>query len=112
MRTRLGYIFNEDKTLSYLTAGIAKINITRTYGDLANTLGNGTSISKNTSHNGYVFGIGIEHFVTEKISLRGEYRYTRYMARNVDSSEIYDAGTIEKQRFRDQSIRLGIAYNF
>ncbi|MES2961813.1 MAG: outer membrane beta-barrel protein [Pseudomonadota bacterium] len=112
LRARFGYIFNQDKTLSYITAGFAKINITRTYGDLTNALGNGTSLSKNTSHNGYVFGLGIEHFLTTQISLRGEYRYTKYMAKNIDSSAIYASGTIEKQRFSDQSFRLGMAYNF
>lgn len=112
LRARFGYIFNQDKTLAYLTAGIARINISRVYGDTTNTLGNGTSLNTTTNHNGYVGGFGIEHFLTQKISLRAEYRYTRYMARDVDSSAIYSAGTIEKQRYRDQSIRLGIAYNF
>ncbi len=98
--------------MSYVTAGFAKTHITRSYGDLSNTIGNGTSISRNTNHNGYVTGLGIEHFLTNNISLRGEYRYTRYMAKNIDSSEIYSTGAIEKQRFRDQSFRLGIAYNF
>lgn len=112
LRARFGYIFNQDKTLSYITAGLARINIARSYGDLAESLGHGTSFSKNTSHNGYVVGFGIEHFLTKKISLRGEYRYSTYMARNIDSSQIYDVGTIEKQRFSDQAVRLGIAYNF
>lgn len=112
LRARFGYIFNQDQTLSYITTGIAKINLRRTYGDNANTIGNGTSIHRNTSHHGYVFGLGIEHFLTKEISLRGEYRYARYMAKNIDTSEIYSGGTIEKQRFRDQSVRLGIAYNF
>lgn len=112
LRARVGYIFNQDKTLSYITTGISKINLGRAYGDNGNSLGNGTSISKNTSHYGFVAGFGIEHFVTKEISLRGEYRYARYSARNIDTSEIYSAGTLEKQRFRDQSLRLGIAYNF
>lgn len=112
LRAKFGYIFNEDKTLSYITAGFAKTHINRSYGDINNGLGNGTSISRNTNHNGYVTGLGIEHFLTNNISLRGEYRYTRYMAKNIDSSEIYSTGAIEKQRFRDQSFRLGIAYNF
>ncbi len=112
LRARLGYVFNNDKSLAYLTGGFSTINITRSYGDATNTLGNGTSISQSTKHNGYVMGFGAEHFLSEKIFLRAEYRYTRYMAKNVDTAEIYGDGTIEKQRFRDQSFRVGIGYNF
>lgn len=118
LRARVGYIFNNDKSLAYLTGGFSTINITRTYGDTANTLGNGTLISRSAKHNGYIMGFGAEHFLSEKIFLRAEYRYTRYMARNVDgaenidAAEIYGDGTIEKQRFRDQSLRVGIGYNF
>lgn len=112
LRARLGYIFNQDKTLAYITGGYATLKVERGYGDVNNSAGNGTWMKTNTQHNGYVGGFGLEHFLTNKISLRAEYRYTRYMARNVDTSLIYSAGTIEKQRFRDQSFRIGIAYNF
>lgn len=112
LRARLGYILNNDKTLPYITAGFSTISIKRTYGDTTNSLGNGTSLDQTTQHMGHNVGFGLEHFLTEKISLRSEYRYTRYMAKNIDASKIYYTGTIEKQRFRDQSIRLGLAYNF
>lgn len=112
LRVRLGYIFNQDQTLSYITAGLARMDTTRIYGDTTNSFGNGTSSSKKTSNNGYVIGFGLEHFLTKRISLRGEYRYTRYQARIIDVPEIYDTGTIEKQKLSDQSFRVGIAYNF
>ncbi len=112
LRARLGYVFNNDKTLSYLTGGYSTININRTYGDLDNNLGNGTAFSKITRHNGYIVGFGMEHFVTDKISLRAEYRYAQYGTKMLDASKIYGTGALEKQKFFDQSLRVGIAYNF
>lgn len=112
LRARFGYIFNQDKTLAYITGGLASIKVKRSYGDTTNTLGNGTVMKKETRHDGYAFGFGLEHFLTNKVSLRAEYRYTKYEARNIDSSAIYGAGTTEKQTLRDQSVRIGIAYNF
>jgi opacity protein-like surface antigen len=112
LRARLGYIFNHDKTLAYVSGGYATLKVNRYYGDVSNTLGNGTLAKTHTRHEGYVGGFGLEHFVTSKVSLRAEYRYTRYNSQNVDSSVIYSAGTIEKQRLSDQSVRIGIAYNF
>lgn len=112
LRARLGRTFNNDKTLSYVTGGLATISIKRTYGDNTGSLGNGTSSSKTTRSNGYVVGFGIEHFLTEKVSLRAEYRYAKYDAKMIDASSMYGAGVFEKQKFSDQSFRIGVAYNF
>ncbi len=108
LRARMGYIFNNDKTLSYITTGIARIKIERSYSyDEVHQ-----QLSGSQKHNGFVMGFGMEHFLNDTISLRGEYRYVGYITKNIDTSAIYDAGTLEKQRYRDQAIRLGIAYHF
>ncbi len=110
LRARLGYIFNNDKTLSYLTGGLATISIKRSYGYVDGTP---SAQAITTRHDGYTIGAGLEHFICSKISLRGEYRYTRYSAKNsIDASQVYNNGTVEKQRFRDQSFRVGVALNF
>ncbi len=112
LRARLGYVFNNDKTLAYVTGGYSTIKIKRTYGDINNSTGNGTSSTTATRHGGYTTGFGLEHFLTDRVSLRGEYRYTRYRAKTVDAAVVYGSGTTEKQRLCDQSIRVGVAYNF
>jgi outer membrane immunogenic protein len=113
VRGKIGYVFNNDKTLSYLTIGYATINIKRTYGDMTEFAGNGPFMNKTVRQNGGTFGFGLEHFITDKVSLRSEYRYTRYLAGNhIDTSAIYSPITTESQRFTDQTIRVGVSYHF
>lgn len=109
LRAKLGYVFNGDKTLSYITGGYSVANIKRTYGELsiANTYSDKTVVQ-----DGYTTGFGVEHFLTDRISIHGEYRYASYSPTIIDTSVIYGAGTLEKEPLVDHSLRIGVAYNF
>ncbi len=108
LRARLGYLFNEGKTLGYLTAGYATANIKRTFSDL----GEAASESESKWHDGWTVGFGAEHLVSEKISVKAEYRYSDY-GRETISTALYGDGIEQKQKYQDeQSIRIGAAYHF
>lgn len=118
VRARLGYVFNEGKTLGYLTAGYAMVNIKRTMTDALNEgLASVPSQSERKWHQGWTVGFGAEHFIADKISLKADYRYSGYDRRTINSYEVFnelpgDAYT-QKQKYQDeQSLRLGIAYHF
>ncbi len=109
IRGRVGYLFNNDKTLAYFTGGFASVEIKRTYYDTAATT-NSQSITKRQY--GWTTGLGVEHFVTEKLSLQAEYRYADYEDVELNSNIVYGSGTTEKQQYDEQSLRVGMMYHF
>ena len=112
LRLKIGKSFNQDKTLGYLTAGFATINIERTYVDGYNF----DSFAKTKRHEGFTIGAGIEHFISSKISLRAEYRYSDYGKVTIPSGEGFGSTNPhkyhERVRYYDQSLRIGVAYHF
>lgn len=109
LRARLGYLFNEDKTLGYLTAGYATANVKRTFSDLSPP----NSEYHSKWHDGWTAGFGAEHLVSEKILVKAEYRYSDYGRETISTAQVYVDGTEEKQKYQDeQSFRIGVAYHF
>ena len=104
LKARLGYVFNNEKTLAFLTGGYATSKIkTRFEG--------GTSYGNDTEtkwHEGYLVGGGIEHFVNEKLTARVEYNYIDYNNEKIDS--IYDSKF--HNRIDEHSIQVGLIYHF
>lgn len=102
VRARFGYVFNEGRTLTYLAAGLADAHITRNFG--------GADFSQWKT--GLTVGLGAEHFINEKLSLGLDYRYTSYGTSDVDVSSVFGPNTIEQQKYKEQSLLLGMAYHF
>jgi outer membrane immunogenic protein len=103
VRAKLGYLFNEGRTMAYLAAGLADAHITRNFG--------GADFSEWKT--GYTVGLGAEHYIKEKVSLSLDYRYTDYGTSDVDVTSVFGpANTIEQQKYKEQSLLLGVAYHF
>lgn len=110
LRARLGYLFNEGNTLGYLTAGYATANIKRTFYVVD---GSPPSESESKWHDGWIAGFGAEHLVSDKISVKAEYRYSDYGRKTISTAQVFGDGYEEKQKYQDeQSIRIGVAYHF
>jgi outer membrane immunogenic protein len=107
IRARLGYVLNQDKTLAFLTGGLGTIKINRTFSDDEDR----QSLSDNSRHNGFVVGAGLEHFLTDKVTIRLEYRHALYKRESVDVDYLY-SDTFEKQKYKENSLKVGIAYKF
>jgi outer membrane immunogenic protein len=106
IRAKLGYVFNENRTLAYLTAGYAFKKLTNTNIDTEEDL---TSSSSNW-YKGWTVGAGGEHFVYDNLALKAEFRYTDDDTQ-VDSVPIYDS--VYKVNFQpNKSVRIGVAYHF
>ncbi len=110
VRAKLGYIFNNNQTLAYITAGYAaaELKLTTMYDE---------SISDSSNwHNGWTAGFGAEHFINDKISLKGEYRYSDYNTEkySVNVSEgTYMYGWYHNAKLESENaLRFGIAYHF
>lgn len=117
VRGKLGYIFNEGKTLGYLTAGYAAANIERTISWTvpgSSTIDGGPdSESHSKWQNGWTAGFGAEHFIDEKFSLKLEYRYSDFSKVTVSSEQVFGTGYEQRQKYQnDQSVRVGVLYHF
>lgn len=115
LRAKLGKMVNEN-TLAYVTGGYAY-----TLGDVK--LRDGSyhidgDTDKDVGSHGWVAGFGLEHSITDNVSLKGEYLYLRthgngHTSTNNDNSnpgeyEEYSA----KTTFRSNILRVGVNYNF
>jgi len=76
LNLRAGHLF-DNKTLIYGTAGVAVGEIKRTLyqSDLASARWLDNSASDKKTEIGYALGFGLEHKLTEKLSLRADYQY-------------------------------------
>lgn len=108
LRGRLGYLFDKGHSLAFITAGFAVADIKTTFGSVGSVP---SSESDTKWKNGWTAGFGFEHFFSNMISAKLEYRYSSYGTRNVSTSELW-SGYTERQKYYDQSIRLGVAYHF
>lgn len=108
LRPRAGYIFNENQTMAFVTAGIASASVRRSYGDTSGP----TTYTTTDRHQGWTVGLGVEHLVRANITLLAEGRYSDYGTDGVSSVPIYGAGYNEKQDYTEAALRLGVRYHF
>lgn len=102
-RARLGYAM--DRLLPYVTAGVA---VARIESDLF-VAGNSVQ-PRNDTLVGWSLGMGAEYAVTEKVSLRAEYRYSDYGAH---ASNLPHFGNLPATMdLKAQDVRFGISYKF
>ena len=104
IRAKLGYVFNENRTLAYLTAGYAFKKLTNTYIDTEEDL---TSTSSNW-FKGWTVGAGGEHFIYDNMAIKAEFRYTD------DDNQVDCAcdSTYIVNFQPNKSVRIGVAYHF
>lgn len=96
LRGRLGYAVTDD-VLAYGTAGVAAKNLR--VRDASGTAGGLVT--------GYTVGGGIDAKLTSKIFARGEYRYTDYGARSLNTGS--GAQTVDA---KGSAVNLGIGFKF
>ena len=104
IKGRLGYVFNNDKTLGYVTGGYTNgrvKHLTRIYSSIDG--------ADTKSQDGYIVGIGVEHFLNNKFTARVEYNYTEFneetYRNNIYSSDM-------KMNLDFHSVQVGLAYHF
>jgi len=97
LRARAGYA--ADRTLFYGTGGLAWANFSAT--------GNGVEKASETRA-GYVVGAGIEHAVTNNVSVKGEYLYENFGKMNQTFATIGPA----RNDLSDHIVRVGVNYKF
>lgn len=108
LRLRFGYVFNNARTVAYVTGGYAAADIERTYGD--NILS--TSLTVSDVQRGWVAGLGLEYLVGKNLSARLEYRAADYGDVTIDTSSLWAAAYTELQEYDEQSVRVGMVYQF
>jgi len=109
IRGRLGYVFNDDQTLVYVTGGYSLAKIKRQHTSLSQP---GVVSSDSAWNDGWVAGLGLEHFIASNLSASIEYRYAEYSTEHMNASALWGDGTVENQDYDEEAIRIGIAYHF
>ncbi|WP_395450014.1 outer membrane protein [Aminobacter sp. UC22_36] len=102
-RARFGYAM--DRFLPYATAGVAaaRVESSLNYASYPYQQFEGT-------HVGWTAGIGTEYAMTEKVSIRAEYRYSDYGDQDFTTVPLSNRPT--KIDFQSHDIRLGVSYKF
>ena len=108
LKAKLGYVFNNADSLIYVTSGFSRLNMEHIEVS-DNFVGTGNLKS---THNGWIVGLGGEHFISNQLSMNLEYLYTNYSNECVDSSFLYDPGDKDCYEIDDGSLRLGLNYWF
>ena len=106
VRGRLGYTFNADRTLAYVTGGYATTRIETRYTDIPSAI----EESHEKWYNGWTAGLGMEHYFSDQVSARAEYRYSDLGRKNVPAN-LY-ANTYRMNYEDEQSARIGVMYHF
>jgi outer membrane immunogenic protein len=101
LRARAGYAF--DRTLVYGTGGLAVANFTSTASNAAGTE------KTDFTRLGYAVGAGIEHAVTNNVSVKGEYLYEGFGSVN---KTFVVPGVATRQALSDHIVRVGVNYKF
>lgn len=97
VRARLGYAF--DRILVYGTGGLA----------LGQTsIGTPASKSKSQWHAGFAVGAGVEYAMTDNVTVRGEYLYTKLG----EVKYVMPDGRIVKEQQKGGEVRMGLNYKF
>ncbi|MRX49035.1 outer membrane beta-barrel protein [Paracoccus sp. S-4012] len=97
LKLKTGYEV-QPNTLLYGTAGIARGDFTFT--------ADGTDFDYDA--NGYVFGIGMERKVTERMSMFGEIERNHFKSENIDLGPLGDTNTSPSFT----NVKLGVNFNF
>lgn len=103
-RLRAGYAF--DRLLAYGTGGIAMANIKSTYSNWP-----GVSESFTRTLTGYTVGGGLEYAVTDRVTIRSEYRFTEF-AKIKNHSQVAFPGFSGTQHPRYHNVSAGVTYKF
>ena len=110
IKGRLGYVFNNDKTLGYITGGYTAGRIKVIQRDYeSDEEGSDEEGADTKSQDGFIVGMGIEHFLNNKFTARVEYNYTEFSEESYRNS-IYD--TDYKMNLDFHSVQVGLAYHF
>ena len=105
IKGRLGYVFNNDKTLGYITGGYTTGRIKVIQRDIDEE----DEGADTKSQDGFIVGMGIEHFLNNKFTARVEYNYTEFSEESYRNS-IYDSDY--KMNLDFHSVQVGLAYHF
>ena len=102
----MGKIFNQDKTLAYLTAGYGAVDIK------SNFIIVEIPFSKSGWQSGYTVGFGLEHLLSDKVSIKTEYRFSDYGKKEIDPGLVLP-DALERTKYENEnSVRLGLMYHF
>lgn len=103
LKLRLGYLLNEEN-LFYISLGKAKADITR---KMYNT--NGTTLLKelNDSVDGNLYGLGLEHFLENNLSIQIDFRYIKY-----DEVSFIVEDKTEYEDLTEKAFTLSFKYKF
>ncbi len=101
-RVRVGYAF--DRTLPYITAGIAAAEYEATIVVITGDEG----FSHDETHVGWTVGAGIEHALTDNVLVRVEYRYSDFGSEPLVPDAIAENGL----SLRAHDLRAGLSYKF
>lgn len=105
IKGRIGYIFNNDKTLGYVTGGYTNGRVKH----LTRNIGSSIDGADTKSQDGYIVGIGVEHFLNNKFTARVEYNYTEFNEETYRNN-IYSDDM--KMNLDFHSVQAGLAYHF
>lgn len=106
IRAKLGYLLNNNQSLIYATGGLSLLKMKNTY----SKTGDNFSETHSNWHSGWTAGLGLEHFVNSKLSIKGEYRYSDFAHKTDNISEYEEEYKVRVDS--EHSVRLGIAYHF
>lgn len=87
LQARLGRIINE-QTLLYVTGGFAGARIQSSFCDVTVP----ECESHSDSENGWTAGLGIEHLLTDYLSIKAGYSYADYGSRDLSTAVLYGDG--------------------
>ena len=105
IKGRLGYVFNNDKTLGYITGGYTTGRIKF----IQRSYHSDKEGADTKSQDGFIVGMGIEHFLNNKFTARVEYNYTEFSEESYRNS-IYNSDYKMNHDFH--SVQVGLAYHF
>lgn len=86
-----------DSTLLYVRLGYLRANF-KSSGD-AGIAGLGYNFSSSKWRNGFQYGVGLETYVAESVSLRGEFDHTNYDSRSFNRSFVVEGATKQVETF-------------
>ena len=112
---RIGHIFNET-TLVFLKGGLAHGEIKRTIIDATgNYFDAGTPIQDNKTESGYLLGVGGEHKINDKWSLRADYEYIDFGNINFNyngKSSGMNINQTQSNSIHFSNLSAGVSYAF
>ena len=108
VRPRLGYVFYQDTSMVFVSAGFASAGVRRTFSDASIP----QSQSSTKQENGWTAGLGLDHIISTNMALRVEGRYSDYGRDNVSANVVFGAGYVERQSYREETLRTALLFHF